>query len=466
MISQKPISIIFLVLYIFSSNCFSQDIKNNKTFSKAQIIKDIDYLIEKYEEIHPMPYLYTDSIAILQFKKKITDNLTNEVSIFEARQATGAIASKYGLGHSDISPNVLLKREEERAKFPFWVKLKNDEIIITKNVSNDSTIENLSKITSINGIPSRDIVNTMMNSVSGEVPQFKEAFLSGSFSNYLHFFFGFKGPDYQLEIKNKNEQISTHTLHRVSLSTVANINKQSWFELEFLENETALIHIKGFVDKKAFRRFLKDAFQQLASKKTKTLVLDIRGNYGGNTDRIIQLASYLTSDPITIFDDGVEKTSKASKKYWHKKYIKWYMYPLYPVLYIIPGAGPKFTKKSGSITKSGIDKVKPKKVKNKYIGEIYVLVDEGTFSTASVFASVLQCAGIAKIVGRSTGEPVFGDGNSVEVNLPNTQITHDIGTTLWTNACHKNADDNKMLIPDIYTGEKDELKFLLEKIKE
>lgn len=461
---SKSLLTIILVVVFFKAT--AQDVAREKSiYTKSEIVADINFLIEKYEEIHPNPYLHKDSNTIQQLKNQIVDDIPEEVSITLARQLTGSVASKFVFGHSDILPIVLPKDKSNRANFPFWVLFKEHKIVIQKNLSDELTIDPFSEILSINGISSSEVVTVMINSVSGETKEFKERFLCGSFSNYLNFFFGFEGPEFVVEIKHNNGTIRTYTLQKATNIQGNSIEKASLFNLSFLDDQVALIDINAFANKKDFKTFLEDAFQKVAIKNTETLIIDVRGNGGGNSNLISQLTSYLTNKPITIFNGGVEKTSKASKKYNHKQYIKWYMYPVYPLLYFIPDARPKFTNKNGSITKTGADNVKPKKFKNKFAGKVFVLVDEGTFSTASVFASTLQCADIAKIVGRSTGEPVIGDGNTVAVILPNTKIIHEIGTSLFYNACHENADESKMMKTDIYTGNTDELQFLLNWLK-
>lgn len=431
------------------------------SFSKSEITSDIFFLIDKYEEIHPSPYLHTKKDIIESYVSNIIKNLEEQTSLVEARRITGGLSSKFVFGHSDISPFNSLYPTETVHEFPFWVKIFDGKIFISKNISNNKTIQPFSEITSINNIPSSEIVNVMMNSVSGESKGFKERFLSFSFSTYLNFFFDIEGPEFQIEIRQKEGSSNKYNIQRGDVIKTNSQDKRTLFDISHIGNKTSIIEIKSFSNKKDYRLFLDQSFKEISEKNIEKLVIDIRDNGGGNSNLIKYLVAYLTDKPIIIFNGSLEKTSKTSKKYYRNQYLKWYLYPIYPLLYFIPGASPKFTKREGSLTKFQKEIVRPKSSQNRFRGDIYLLVNEGTFSTASVLSSALQCSGIVKVVGRSTGEPTIGDGNSVTVKLPNTKTHHDIGTTLYYNACHLNTDEFKMMKTDIFNGDTDELEYLL-----
>lgn len=110
---------------------------------------------------------------------------------------------------------------------------------------------------------------------------------------------------------------------------------------------------------KAYYTFLENFFTELSARQLDTLVLDLRGNYGGSPAPTAELFKYLIDEPTPFFARNNP-------------------------IYLAPWKKP----------------VKP--VPEAFHGKLYVLVDEAAFSMNSFLISLLRHHGIGTLVGSAT----------------------------------------------------------------
>jgi C-terminal processing protease CtpA/Prc len=239
------------------------------------------------------------------------------------------------------------------------------------------------------------------------------------------------------------------------------------FFTDFKEDSIAQITIKRFsgFKRKTWHHFLEKSFQEISNRGTPYLMIDIRGNEGGNSTYLRELAAYLSKENISFEGKMIRKTTLESKRYFRNYFFKWYTYPLYPLILLNREARGVLVGKDGSIHISNENPEKLPKVSYPYSGKVFLMTDRGTYSTASMLASCFQCYGIAKIIGIGSGEPTIGDGDAVDITLSNTGCRFSVGTAIWFNPCFEKADQNQMLIPDIHCEQGTEYEFLLKYLK-
>jgi hypothetical protein len=128
-----------------------------------------------------------------------------------------------------------------------------------------------------------------------------------------------------------------------------------------IKTDHAVLTVPTFAYRKpkAYYAFLKDFFTELSDRQVDTLILDLRGNYGGSPAPTAELFKYLIDKPIPFF-------AKNNP------------------IYLAPWKKP----------------VKP--APEAFHGTLYVLVDEAAFSMNSFLISLLRHHGIGTLVGSST----------------------------------------------------------------
>lgn len=458
------------ITYVFTFLLFASPIRAQiaETFySKKEIIEDLNYVIDRFDHLAPKPYIRSDSLSIRLKKDSIISTLSDSVSTSVARRTIAKFISSYRLGHSQM--NFWALYIDSLPHFPFGVQIKNSKIFIETNSSNDASLTPGIEITSINNIGSDSLISELLSCMSLEFNETKEYYISVYFDYMLRFYYEWHDPVFTLTLKNDDGSIMKGEYKKTGINNSSSTaTSGDPFFTDFKEDSIAQITIKRFsgFKRKTWHHFLKKSFQEISNRGTPYLIIDIRGNEGGNSTYLRELAAYLSKENISFEGKMIRKTTLESKRYFRNYFFKWYTYPLYPLILLNREARGVLVGKDGSIHISNEKPEKLPKVSYPYSGKVFLMTDRGTYSTASMLASCFQCYGIAKIIGIGTGEPTIGDGDAVDVILLKTGCRFSVGTTIWLNPCFEKADQNQMLIPDILCEQSKEYEFLLKYLKE
>ncbi len=74
---------LFLILIILAGSCYSQNSIQPRVFSPEELNEDVDFLFNKFEQIHPDLYSYTAKSEIDLMRKKVKGELSQPVSRLE-----------------------------------------------------------------------------------------------------------------------------------------------------------------------------------------------------------------------------------------------------------------------------------------------------------------------------------------------------------------------------------------------
>ena len=127
-----------------------------------------------------------------------------------------------------------------------------------------------------------------------------------------------------------------------------------------------------------FNSFLDSAFLEIKNKRINNLILDVRGNDGGDPFCAVPLFSYLEKEPVSYFAKEYGKYSDFTKP--------------------IPLAENHFT------------------------GNLYTLIDKHCGSTNGHFCALLKYHKIGKLVGEEGGATYKCNARTREIVLDNTKM--------------------------------------------
>jgi C-terminal processing protease CtpA/Prc len=179
----------------------------------------------------------------------------------------------------------------------------------------------------------------------------------------------------------------------------------------------AEIRVRYFVGND-FRKWVEDTFKTLREKETKTLVIDLRGNGGGDDMYGALLVSYLADKPFRYFDHIAVKTITPSfKEHTDLKVDAKGFERFREGSTPNPEGGYLLTPKMHP----GLAEQQPGKYP--FLGKVFVLIDGGTVSTASDFCAVVHHLKRATFVGEETGGGYYGNNSGMmpTLTLPNSK---------------------------------------------
>lgn len=436
---------LILIAAIFFTNSVSAQVFDTvayyKKYTPAQLHQDLAYLLKRFESVHPDYFKETPRDSVIkryeQLKVRINKPLTriDFMNLFSS-MVYGVIKD----GHNYVNaPEGDLQKYVDRAGtfFPLPVIIYHKKLFVN---SIKAEIPYYSEIKSINGVSAQNVINKTLSSYNPENDGYKEGFLSGDFSKLYWFNYGIVkrfGIQYADSTGVKHIIIDGKSLKQIDRlrssprQTMKNylIKYPNYAFYELPEINAGVLEYKACDDLEHFRPFCDSVFTKARKDRLKNIVIDIRGNIGGTTRLNEILCEYLTDKPISQYaevDIKVSKEAKRDFKQTNRKYagwFKWYNYLYYPI-YIRQDSKRKLllTASNGTIVKQTFDPVKPQTNELMFKGNVYLLTDNETYSSAAIFAAAFKCYHLGTIVGQETGEPTCFTGDWVSVVLPNTKL--------------------------------------------
>lgn len=415
--------IIVSFLFIFQIS-FAQTDNSIATqkFSVDALKKDFQTWRNTLEKSHANLYLYTSKERLDIVLDSMYQNITQPMTALEFYAYITPLVAIIKDGHNYVHPSDALMEYYNKHElfFPFHVTYLDKKLLIDMNLSADSTIAAGSEILNINGVSSEKIWNELIRRQprDGNNETYPTWILNNWFREYYSYVFGHP-TIFDLEIKTSQNNSYKVNVAARNKDTIYSIRKTKYPERTFANdyekpiewkqlstNKTAILAIKTFSGKvkkkyhQPFKKTLKQAFNEFKNNQTENIILDLRDNQGGSQMYGIALVSYFLDQPFQFSNEiyGVKKGLASDEK-------------------------DRLKQKSSHLTKLH----KPKK--QHFTGNVYVLINGGSFSASAMVSTCLQVNKRAVFIGEETG------GNSTvltgtfmaktKTTLPNTQIICD-----------------------------------------
>ncbi|MDF2431467.1 MAG: hypothetical protein JWP44_1098 [Mucilaginibacter sp.] len=441
----------------------------NAVVSKLSVQKmhdDLSVLWAAIKEMHPGYGIYTSENNLQKAYNKTYRSINSPLTESEFIDKVYPFLCNLKCGQTQLRLPVNYKplpTEFKEPHLPFEVLVRNHRAWITTHQT--EKLKTGDEVLSINGIPVSAIINHGYNLYCGDgnITSFKNVLLSeyNGFGDACYKYYHWMGP-YTVKVLTEKGISKTMVLNpaddidstRSALKKADNYahwakaEHTGYLPLRFLNHSsTALFEVKtfGYADTVIY----KEAFKQISEKRVKNLVIDLRHNGGGDIRVAINLLSYLADSSFSIVKDVKSRIPDPARNHFLKYFDTtrtdsfnsgfeggderdlWYhinVKPEFGRLY-----GPLATAKE-----------------NRFKGNLYVLIDGATFSSAALFTAALkaQCKK-AKLIGRETASAAEGfNGVTVQrLTLPNTKTVVEFP---WMRvvAVTKNPLPGRGIIPD------------------
>jgi hypothetical protein len=378
-------------------------------FTRTQLREDLAALDGIIKEMHPDPAYTVDSAALEAGKRKLASTLESGEPMTRDQAWALFATLNPALADGHLLVGIPEWRSETRAHlasggvlFPFEVQVtERGEMTILSALGGATDALAGARIKAIDGVDASEIFTKLMARVPGDTPVFRAGILSVRFWLYYWKVFGAPASyDIRLAGQRRERHVAGATAVPVTVAEGEDFDRMYQFAL--LPDDAALLRVGSFVweDKQRFLDFTKESFRKMQVAGTKTLIIDIRTNTGGNDDMWREgLLAYIATKPYR----------------WASRYRKRVGTP-----------DPAKNEKAGDIVDGELETWVQPEMENPlhFAGKVYVLAGPATYSSSVVFSVVMQDFGFGTLVSEGANDSVRASqtGGTRVKALPNSGL--------------------------------------------
>lgn len=404
-----------------------------------QLKKDLAVLKESLEEAHQGLYQYLTKENVDDLFLKAESSINSEMTSLEFYNIIAPLVASIKDGHTRVlvpdAPWTLKNR------LPIGFTVIDNRIYVDKVYYPDEKKYMGAELQSINKLASSDILAYAMTHFSSDgdnITSKTYRFKNPSWFSDMVMILSGRTEKFDLVLKGEKEigvkNITVDGITKDSLNALLSINSLPPAELKVIdESSTAILTIRTFAARKFkeyginFSEFLQSGFASVKNKGIENLIVDVRGNGGGEDAFGRILFSYFVQKEF----DYYASLTIAKDKFKLFDYVE----------------GGQRTMPEDFATKNQKGTFDVTKKYNSNIGiqqpssprfdkHLYVLIDGGCFSTTSEFLSQVYANTNAEFIGEESGGNYYTNNSGImaEVILPNSQLHVNIPMLQYTMA--------------------------------
>ena len=392
-----------------------------RTLEPASMEEDLLLLLDTLITQHGGLYRYCTEGELDEAFGELLFDASETMSVLDFHRAVAAFLGKIGCGHTRaIFPGPDRTAVLDRSgALPFEVHLSGDRAWVVRTLGKKVGLEPGDEILSIDGLS----IATVRERATGRLTSdgfnetLKERVLERRFGELFVLLAadldGLRA-DHEVVVAGMDEAVLVPGLSAYEYDAALGArNPGPRIELHDLGDRTARLIVRAFGDpaEGTFPDGLAAAFEEVRATGVESLILDLRGNGGGDDLYGALLVSYFSPEPFGYFD-RIEVTAD----------------------YVGPGDvvdrdGSRFV-----TAHPGLRVQEPSSPG--FGGALFVLIDGWTFSTAADVATVLHHNGLGTFLGEESGGGYDGNtsGSSEMLVLPNSLLRVNVPHWMYTTA--------------------------------
>lgn len=372
----------------------------------SELKEDLKYFRSKLEKVHPALYMYTPKEHMDHLLDSLSDAITHPLSSNEFYSQITLINSAIKDGHTLLLPGTgeTAYHLKNSLFLPIDIVVRNAHLFVAMNCSSQKGIEIGDEIESINDVPADHLLDEMVKRQSrdGNNTSYAYWIFDKYFRSYFSFFYGhpetysmrFKHKDSAYAFTVKGLTIDSIEMNRSRYYKEKDISVGSargiWLEMNLDNPRVAYLKIPSFDKdilkikyKQEFAYTIDSCLNVIKKEYINKLVLDLRDNQGGDFKNGIHLLWRLLNEEAVFLPGSPQERL------------------LYPKM-------------------------------DRYKGELYVMINGGSFSMSSIVSSYLAATKRAVFIGsESGGNRTVICGEPRSFTLPNTKIHAEISSVLF-----------------------------------
>jgi hypothetical protein len=383
-------------------------------FSVEDLRRDLLQLRRILEEEHACPFEYTSKAefdVLFEERHRLIDRPMRYEEFF---RIAAPLAAKVGCLHTALwMPGKFFELGKDDM-FPLRVRLIEGRLVVAGGYGGPPEVPAGSVLHDINGLAADKVFDALRAITSADAlnPYFIDTQVEKRFSMFYASVFGFPESYMVSYVPPGGKTPKTAALKPTDLATVRKVVFANFdhppLTLELREDiRTAVMTVRTFVyyDRvDDFREFMDKGFREIKDKGIENLVLDLRGNDGGDPFCAVILYAYLEKEPAPYFAEPYGRYAPLAD----------------------PVPLPE----------------------NHFTGNLYTLLDGRCGSTNGHFCALLKYHGLGEFVGTPSGSTyICNAGKNSEVRLDKTQIILTLGRSSFA-AAVEGMDKSKAILPD------------------
>ncbi|MBN1998912.1 hypothetical protein JW935_15235 [candidate division KSB1 bacterium] len=380
-------------------------------FNKDKLQQDYEQMRRIIEENHPALYDFTGKTSLDSLFDFFYTQIDTSMDFNSFYILLSSVLARIGCGHTKLWIPDDYWAGSPQNYFPLKILFNPDMLFVSGFFENTAPIPLGSRILSINDRPVKEIFQSLesITSSDGFIRAFKIKLNGRKFSRKYALYYGHPSQFHVSYIPPGTSRKLSAVLEPVDFETIKKYPPRgNTLDLDILKAEnTALLTINTFIyydQLDMFKSFTDSCFKVIKENGIKNLVLDLRGNDGGDPFCASYLFSYLQKKPVPYFSEPYGKYKHLAD----------------------PLPMPD----------------------NHFPGRLYTLIDGGNFSTSGHFCALLKYHQIGKFVGSETGATYTCNGNVRYENLHHTRLILGTARERRYAVAVKNMVNSQGILPD------------------
>jgi hypothetical protein len=379
--------------------------------------EDFRILRQALEEGHPGIYRYTAKAELNDRFKQVEKVLDRPMNVYEFYRIVAPAVAALKCGHTGVRVNPDL--DKGKPVLPLVVRLLDGKVYVLRDLSSMQPSLLGKEIRGVNGLEGGRIVQRLLAAVAGDgdVQTARLRRIGGvNFNRELIDLLGLESPYAVTFWDAKQGRERTVRLEGIAAAKLQESRPNDSAVLTFFDEgkiaNLKILRFGGTANKKDLRVFFRDCFNEIDSKKSGALIIDVRDNGGGADDLGKLLLSFLIDEPFQYYEDLVLNGLRFSfQKYTDQKR----ELPA-EMMERQPNGKYRLVKHPNW----GIQQPS----KPTFSGKVYILINGNSFSTTAEFLSHVHARKRATFIGEESGGGYYGNtsGPGALLTLPNTKL--------------------------------------------
>jgi Peptidase family S41 len=421
------------------------------TLLATDLQADVALLRRTFETLHPGLLRYNTVDQVDAAFKALEDEFASDRTLAQAYLAFSVFTAKLKCGHT--YPNFFNQSKDvatalfQAPRLPFYFCWLDDRMIVTRSFTQEKLIRAGTEIEAINGVPGKTILERLMTvaRADGNNEPKRRAYLQvegtsryEAFDIYWPLFFPSSAPVAKLSVRDPDQNGATlvdvplmsysDRLAVITQEAANGVEKDApLWSFRLLDSHTGYLSMPSWVLYRSswnWQAYLDETFESLVTGGATDLVIDLRGNEGGNNVGDV-LVSHLVTMPVPR--QAVNRLVRYRKlpddlspylNTWDPTFKDWGMAAI--------DSTDRFYRLRRSADDDAGGVIQP--ALPRFSGKVWILIGAQNSSATFEFAQTIRQNQLGTLVGQTTGGNLRGinGGAFFFLRLPRSGIEIDV----------------------------------------